>query len=193
MEYGKFAKEPTEEWLIQEGMRLESLRGELNKASQIMHKEALAFQEEKEKFKKQQQDFKAEMEEWERHVSGEKKRMEEEQSFFDKKFKVLELGFARLDADRKTFEAQKRAFAFKQKYESQDKIFAEDEENDVAEAASGMYFFRGVTHQLALKKRYKDLIKIYHPDNLDGDKSALQQINKEYEQLKKVLGYQRKA
>lgn len=190
MEYEEIEKELTKEWLHQESLRLETLRGELNKASRMMKQEAFSLREEKETFEKQQQDFREEMKEWELHVSSEKKRMEEEQAFFDKKFKVLEMGFARLDADRKTFEAQKRAFSYRQKFEQQD-VFSEDA--DIADAASEMYFFRGVTHLLALKKRYKDLIKIYHPDNLDGDKSALQQINKEYEQLKKVFNYQRKA
>ena len=30
--------------------------------------------------------------------------------------------------------------------------------------------------QIALKKRYKELIKIYHPDNLGGDARAIQAI-----------------
>ena len=42
-------------------------------------------------------------------------------------------------------------------------------------------------NELALKKRYKDLIKIYHPDNLDGDTGTIQEINREYERLKKVF------
>ena len=38
---------------------------------------------------------------------------------------------------------------------------------------------------LALKKRYKDLIKIFHPDNVAGDKEIIQRINREYETLKR--------
>ena len=44
--------------------------------------------------------------------------------------------------------------------------------------------FRGVKNPLALKKRYKDLIKIFHPDNVAGDKEMIQKINREYESLK---------
>lgn len=54
-------------------------------------------------------------------------------------------------------------------------------------------FFRGVTNTLELKKRYKDLIKIFHPDNVNGDKDTLQQINREYEQIKNELGISRQA
>ncbi|MDE6737819.1 MAG: J domain-containing protein, partial [Lachnospiraceae bacterium] len=45
-------------------------------------------------------------------------------------------------------------------------------------------FFQGVSNPLSLKKRYKDLIKIFHPDNLSGDKEMIQRINREYESLK---------
>ncbi len=37
---------------------------------------------------------------------------------------------------------------------------------------------------VALKKRYKDLLKIYHPDNICGDNEILLKINKEYEELR---------
>ena len=47
--------------------------------------------------------------------------------------------------------------------------------------------FAGVKNTLALKKRYRDLLKIYHPDNLAGDKEVVQAINKEYERLKQQL------
>lgn len=179
-----------EEWLHHESMRLEELRRELNQASHIMKQEAMKLQNEKKEFEMQRQDFLADKAEWERQADAEKKKIADEAALFDKKYKVLEMGFAKLDADRKAFEAQKRAFSFRQKYEQESAAMTDD---DLEKAASEMYFFRGVTHILALKKRYKDLIKIYHPDNLDGDKSALQQINREYEQLKRIINCQRKA
>ena len=49
------------------------------------------------------------------------------------------------------------------------------------------FFFRGISNVLTLKKRYKDLIKIYHPDNLAGDTLAIQEINKQYEELQNRL------
>lgn len=49
-------------------------------------------------------------------------------------------------------------------------------------------FFSGVKNTRALKKRYKDLIKIFHPDNGAGDTEVLQRINEEYETLKESLG-----
>ena len=54
-------------------------------------------------------------------------------------------------------------------------------------------FFRGVRNPLTLKKRYKDLIKIFHPDNMAGDKDIIQRINLEYERLKRDLEETRQA
>ena len=47
----------------------------------------------------------------------------------------------------------------------------------------GDMFFSGVGSKQSIKKRYKDLIKIYHPDNLDGDKDTIHEINSEYNKL----------
>ena len=47
-------------------------------------------------------------------------------------------------------------------------------------------FFKGVDNELALKKRYRDLTKIFHPDNLNGDTDTLKHINKEYNALKQI-------
>lgn len=46
-------------------------------------------------------------------------------------------------------------------------------------------WFTGVTNEEELKKRYKDLLKIYHPDNQTGDTKISQQIQREYEYLVK--------
>ena len=46
-------------------------------------------------------------------------------------------------------------------------------------------FFRGVNNPLALRKRYRDLMKIFHPDNLCGDEAVVKAINDEFERLKR--------
>ena len=54
---------------------------------------------------------------------------------------------------------------------------------------SGMdILFKGVRSEAALKKRYRELMKIFHPDNQDGDDSVIHAINIEYDRLKKVYG-----
>lgn len=44
-------------------------------------------------------------------------------------------------------------------------------------------YFNGVTDKASLKKRYHELLKIYHPDNQNGDTETVQRIQKEYEYL----------
>lgn len=51
----------------------------------------------------------------------------------------------------------------------------------------GELFFIGVQSEIALKKRYKDLVRIYHPDNVCGDTETLQEINREYDKLRTVF------
>ena len=197
MEQDKLDNVQLKNWLFKENMRLEDLREELSRASRMLREQAdivkqdeLRLEDEKKRFQSEKEEFKIQMHDWTGKIKDERKKLEEEQSFFDKKFKVLEMGFKQLDADRKAFEAKKRAFEYR-KYEqnSADGFFGLED----TVSADEMFFFRGVSHPLALKKRYKDLIKIYNPDNLGGDKTMLQQINKEYDLLKKNITYQKKA
>lgn len=46
-------------------------------------------------------------------------------------------------------------------------------------------WFVGIQTADELKKRYRDLLKIYHPDNQAGDTRAAQQIQEEYDKLLK--------
>lgn len=165
--------------LLQEKKQLVSLRKDLLRAKDIMRDEVEAF-------KKQKDEFYARMHAFEEQSKADRRQLEEDQKIFDKKFKILEMGFKQLSADRAAFESQKRAFFFQQKeQESKQSGFYDFSAEDIKKETDKLTYFCGVTNQLALKKRYKDLIKIYHPDNLAGDKHALQQINREYEMLKK--------
>lgn len=46
-------------------------------------------------------------------------------------------------------------------------------------------FFVGCTSRESVDKKYKSLVKLYHPDNMDGDTAALQEINAQYAEAKK--------
>ena len=46
-------------------------------------------------------------------------------------------------------------------------------------------FFAGCTSRESVDKKYKSLVKLYHPDNMDGDTAALQEINAQYAEAKK--------
>ena len=101
---------------------------------------------------------------------------------------------ARLARENQLFameEEVKRLADEKQQVEKQ-KIFYEqinefERRSSQGATIRGEMFFAGVTSELALKKRYKDLIKIYHPDNISGDTNTIQEINREYDELKDRL------
>lgn len=147
-------KEPDKHWLFQENVRIENERKKLDA--------------ERKKFADYQKDT-------ERRLSMQQRQIETEKSLFDQKLKILQSAYQQLDLDRKAVERDKRMYHMNKSYEN---------ENTVIQYISIHSFFKGVNSMLALKKRYKDLLKIFHPDNICGDKDTVQMINKEYNTLK---------
>ena len=54
-----------------------------------------------------------------------------------------------------------------------------------AAPASSFDFFAGCNSRESVDKKYKSLVKLYHPDNMDGDTKALQEINVQYDKARK--------
>lgn len=136
------------------------------------------------KFLEEKKQFQEEMKFLNKKVLEERKRLKEEELFFEKKMEILKGGFAQLEADRRALERERMQFSAERELIMQEKHMGEE---------SVRLFFRGVSNPLTLKKRYKDLIKIFHPDNLCGDTDLLQKINKVYESLQDEIGWQKKA
>lgn len=110
-------------------------------------------------------------------IQMERKRLKQEEAFFEKKMDILKSGFAQLDLERKKVERDKLMLEAEKNVHIN---YSRQEKNiDVAEM-----LFQGVNSHLALKKRYKDLIKMFHPDNIAGDHEMVLVINKIYEELK---------
>ncbi len=65
----------------------------------------------------------------------------------------------------------------------------ENETHSEKPASSGnitsFNFFAGCSSRDSVDKKYKSLVKLYHPDNMDGDNAALQEINVQYTEAKK--------
>lgn len=111
-------------------------------------------------------------------LEREKDRIERENKLFEKKLEILKKELYKLANEKKAFEQEKLQFRY-MKEKARAEYAASGSRN-----SSGV-FFRGVASELALKKRYKDLLKIYHPDNLNGDTDTVQCINREFDSLKK--------
>ncbi|MDE5932005.1 MAG: hypothetical protein K2H40_05915 [Lachnospiraceae bacterium] len=148
-------------WLFKENVRIISAAKELEQMQE-------QFQEEKEQFQE-------EMKALNRKMAAERQRLKDDNLFFEKKMEILKGGFTELDMDRRRLEKEWA------RLEAQKEVLQRPVYNSGRDVSD---LFRGVKNPLALKKRYKDLIKIFHPDNVAGDKDMIQRINKEYENLK---------
>ncbi|WP_051524546.1 hypothetical protein [Pseudobutyrivibrio sp. MD2005] len=103
--------------------------------------------------------------------------LEQQEKQFELKWELLIQETQKLADDKKQFERKKKFYeqvqsSYMEPYGMEDNI------------VHGEMFFSGVSTQTALKKRYKDLIKIYHPDGESGDTATVAEINREYEDLK---------
>ncbi len=152
-------------WLFKENVRVQTEMKELN--------------DYREKLLKERSQFRDEIDMLSHKIVMEKKRLKEDKMFFDKKMEILVDGFKRLESDRAIFEKEKKRFEREKNY------YKREEREDGTYIDSATNFFKGVNGPLTLKKRYRDLMKIFHPDNLCGDMGIVQLINKEYERLKK--------
>lgn len=154
-------------WLFDENVRLSLKQKEIAEMYEKFMREKVQFQED--------------MNSINLKVVNERKRLKDEEMFFDKKMDILKNGFMELEADRKKLEREKAEF-------SRLKKAADIESLDDNFNIKGS-LFAGCNNTLALKKRYRDLLKIFHPDNLCGDKDMVTQINKEYDRLKREIEF----
>ncbi len=167
--------EDVKKWLFQEQVRIQARRDEL-----------MEFNHELMNLKAELEQEKSKLESMEKTI---KKRYDDNEIFIEKKLKIIENAYRQLDVDRKALECERLNFEHeKSKYRRQ-KMSGSSRSNvhqygGASDAYDGTSFFRGVDSELALRKRYKDLLKIFHPDNKYGDTKTLIKIQTEYESLR---------
>lgn len=162
-------------WLFQERMRLEQERALLEQEKADLKQEQKSLQESVDKFLRERNDFKDEMNLLNRRSVQERKRLKEENLFFDKKMAILQDGFRQLEIDRKNMERERISFEKEQELLSRRASYGCCGDGSIVEI-----LFRNATNPLALRKRYRDLVKIFHPDNIAGDEELVQMINREF-------------
>ena len=106
--------------------------------------------------------------------------MKREKQLFETKWKILEEELSQLADEKKQMKKKRDFYRYVREQEARDMLTVGTEN-----VVRGELFFIGVESKSALKKRYKQLLKIYHPDNLCGDTETLQEINREYDRLLK--------
>ena len=138
--------------------------------------------EERRELEEQKRLFEIEKRDFYRKVEIEDRRLEQEKNLFQMKFKILEEELVKLAAEKAQIEKKKAFYDMVGEFQARNHRQISD-----SQMSAGEMFFRGVASQQSLKKRYKDLLKIYHPDNIDGDNLVILEINKEYDYLSQYL------
>lgn len=119
-----------------------------------------------------------------REVDARVHMLEQQEKQFSLKWDLLIKETEKLATDKKEFEQARRKAFFEQCA-----AFA-DEDNSAYENENVIHpemFFSGVSDAKSLKKRYKELIKIYHPDAESGDNEIVLEINREYDNMKQMM------
>ncbi|MDE5938657.1 MAG: hypothetical protein K2H37_06220 [Lachnospiraceae bacterium] len=150
-------------WLFKENIRIMTASAEL--------------EEQREKFELEKKQFKEEMKNLNRKMNAEQKRIQQDNRLVDERLEIIKDGFQKLDMDRRRLDKEWARLAAEKEFLEERGLYDSYPETGV--------FFGGVKNLLMLKKRYKDLTKIYHPDNVAGDTEIIQRINREYERLKR--------
>jgi len=152
-------------WLFQENVRIQSEKTE--------------FEEMKDKFIQEKSRYHKDMDTLNRKLLLEQKRLKDENLLFEKKMAILQDGFRKLEDDRKRFDNEKKQYEALKKYEATYKAplgyINMDEFVGI--------LFRNANSPSSLRKRYRDLMKVFHPDN-GGDAELVQLINKEFTKRK---------
>ena len=137
------------------------------------------------KFEDEKKQFKLEMRSINRKIQMENERIAHEDSVLKKKEEIIESAFRSLDQDRRKLEKEKaKVETEKRFYTRENKEFMARE---MSKYSGETMFFKGCVNLLQLRKRYKELLKVYHPDNMTGDNDTIILIGNEYEYMKKKL------
>lgn len=169
--------------LFRENVRVKTDKSDIEDMKMRIDQEKYELEEEKKKIEelresleKDKKQFEKEVEDVNKALEESRKKLEYDEAFLSKKQMVIESGFKQLDADRQRLHQEKEEFR-----KLRERVPVQ-RHAPVLEYRQGI-FFKGVTDERGLKKRYKDLIKVFHPDNFNGDNVTLQNINREYETL----------
>ena len=159
-------------WMFQEQVRIQAQKDELIELANELQKEKRAIERERQALNKR--------------IKLEEKRFENNEMLITKKQKIIEDAFRQLSVDKKVLECERLNFEYeKGKYRRQRTSNNTRSQHVDASAYEGCVFFGGITNELALRKRYKELMKIFHPDNVCGDTNTLLRIQAEYESIKR--------
>lgn len=165
---------------------LEELRRFLFKESCRLKNQESALDDQWQKLEKERSLLKEEIDKAGKKLQEQRAEFEHDRSFFDQKMQILKDGYDKLSLDRKSLEQEKKRIAQERMMLQEDLANADVK---LQEQSAGLMnvLFKGADTPLSLKKRYKALMKIFHPDNMKGDDELVQWLNIEYSKLKQEM------
>lgn len=163
--------------------RLEqSEEGELKELKLWLFKESIRISNEKHELEMEKRDFLNERENtreenrrYEEHLALRTRQIRREEELIDKKHEVIKRGFEELDRDRRVLNDREAALLSREASFNERSSLESGEVSDI--------LFKGADNILLLKKRYKDLMKMFHPDCLGGDTEMVKLLNRTYDRL----------
>lgn len=167
--------------LFKENVRIQAEKNQLEFDLEDIRRQKKQVAVEKKQLQREKRQLSLEMNELRQQVEYQRKRLKDDEKQLDKKQKLLEYSYEMLNQDKENLSKEMRRVEMEKETARRMTQAAQNVRKEVY--ATGL-FFRGVNNVMALKKRYKDLLKIYHPDNICGDQEILLKINKEYEELR---------
>jgi chromosome segregation ATPase len=155
-------------FLFKESCRLENQESSLDDQWQKLRAEQSKAREEIDRIRKQ--------------TMQERYQLERDTALFESRLKILTEGFEKLNEDKKQIQAEQRRLNQERRMLMEDISSMDDR---IAERSADIMgiLFKGADNELALKKRYRELMKIFHPDNCSGDDELVQMLNIEYSRL----------
>ena len=151
-----------------------------------LFKESVRLRDEKFDLEMQRKDFLNERENarednrrYEARLETRSEQIRREEELIEQKHAVIKRGFEELDRDRQAINAREQSLR-EREAQLEERIagslsLESKEVNDV--------LFRGADNILLIKKRYKDLLKMFHPDCLGGDTEMVKSLNRTYDRL----------
>lgn len=157
--------ERKQRWLFKENMRLQELNKKLEQDRKIVEDERNLIEIQKGMLERQQSKNML--------LS---KQLQNQKNLFDSQWQILEKETRQLAIDKQRFEREKLVY--------KDSIYREARRG-LSYEENVKIFFKGVADSASLRKRYKELMKIFHPDNIHGDTELIKAIGEEYEKQKR--------
>ena len=160
-------------WMFQEQVRIQAKKDELQELSHELQELKRTLERERNALQLREKAI--------------QKRFDDNEVFIAKKKKIIEDAYEQLTLDKKKLECERLNFEYEKNRQRRQKAANNTRTNYHFEAGAydNTSFFRGVDNELALRKRYKDLLKIFHPDNKCGDTKTLLLIQTEYEKIRR--------